>query len=163
MNIDVVTIDSILLEHVAMVRYIERLRTAVADQATFLLQSSDHWDKTQLKELKDRYLSLRDSLQEFRNSLIGHCAHEEKALYRLLGKSVTNGLIVEHKEIIGHVDTAHTVLNGTELLGDLNPSELMATTYNVEQAIETACQMVDAHEANEVGMFVLLKKGLQTE
>jgi hypothetical protein len=125
------------------------------------LQSSDHWDKAHLKELKERYLSLCNSLETFRDGLTVHCAHEEKALSQVLGQLVTDGLITEHKEIIGCVDTAHAVLNETGLLGDLNPQALMATTYNVERAVETACRKVDTHEANEVGLFALLRKGLQ--
>jgi hypothetical protein len=81
----------------------------------------------------------------------------------VLGKLVTDGLITEHREIIGCLDTARTLLNKTGLLGDLKPQTLMATTYNVERAVETACRMVDAHEANEVGLFALLKKGLRVE
>ena len=163
MTIDVVTIDSILLEHTAIVHYIGVLRAAIADQATFLLQSSDHWDKTRLKELRDRYLGLRESLASFRDGVMGHCAHEEKALSPVLGKVLADGMIAEHKEILAFLDTAHTVLNETGLLGDLKPQALMATTYNVERAIDAACHLVDTHEANEVGLFSMLKKGLRAD
>jgi hypothetical protein len=163
MSIDVVTIDSILLEHTAIVHYTKELRAAVADQATFLLQASDHWDKTRLKELKERYLGLSSSLEAVRDGLMAHCAHEEQALSPVLGKLVTDGLTTEHREIIGSLDTARKLLNKTGLLGDLKPQTLMATTYNVERAVETACRMVDTHEANEVGLFAILKKGLQAE
>lgn len=163
MSIDLTTIDSILLEHTAIVHYVNELRSAVAGQATFLLQSSDHWDKTRLAELKKRYLNLCNSLEAFRDGLIGHCAHEETALSPVLGRLLTSGLIIEHKEIIGCLDNARTLLNETGLLGDLNPQALMATTYNSQQAIEMACSMIDTHESNEVGMFALLKKGLRSK
>jgi len=48
-------------------------------------------------------------------------------------------------------------------LGDLNPQELMATTYNVKRTIELTCTIIGTHEANEAGMLGLLKKGLRVD
>jgi hypothetical protein len=53
MNIDVATIDNLLLEHTAIVHYINELRSILADQAIFLLQASNHWDNEHMKELRE--------------------------------------------------------------------------------------------------------------
>lgn len=161
MSVDEVTIDSILLEHIAIARHIEVLRQSIAEQATFLLESADRWDKTHLGELRERYLRLRDSMQAFHSGVVAHCAHEEKALSPVLGSLVAHGNIVEHKEIIGYVAEALSVLDETGLLGDLKPQELMATTYNAQLIAQRAFALVDTHEANEAGLFGLLKKGLR--
>ncbi len=76
---------------------------------------------------------------------------------------MTDGLIREYEEIIGCLNAAHKLLNETGLLGDLEPQVLMATTCKVERAREMACRLVDTHEANELGLFALLKKGLLAE
>jgi len=162
MSIDMVTINSIMLEHMAIERYIEVLREAVAEQATFLLQSANTWDKTHLKELKKNYLKVRDSMQALHDGLMWHCAREEKILSPVLGHLMAAGNVMEHKEIIQKLAQSLSALDETGLLGDLKPQELMATTYNVKRTVEIVCTLVGTHEANEAGMLGLLKKGLHT-
>ena len=163
MSIDMVTIDSILLEHTAIQHNVDILYDAVAAQATFLLHSANNWDKTHLKELRDNYLQLRDTMQAFYESIKGHCAREEAAMSPVLGDLLNRGNAIEHKEILGHLDRARALLGKTKLLGDLRPQELMATTQQVAQTIELACDLVSLHEANEAGLFGLLKKALNAD
>ncbi len=163
MSIDMVTINSIMLEHIAIERYIEVIREAVAEQATFLLQSANAWDKTHLKELKKNYLKVRDSMQALHDGLMWHCAREEKILSSELGHLVAVGNVVEHKEIIQKLAQSLSALDETWLLGDLRPQELMATTYNVKRTVEMVCTLVSTHEANEAGLLGLMMKGMQAD
>ena len=160
MGTELITIDSILLEHIAIKHCIETLRQTVAEQATYLFESENNWDNTHLRQLKENHIKLVDSVQAFHDKLIGHYAHEEKDLLPMCGKLVGDGNMAEHQEIINHLKRAHDLLNESQLLGDLKPQELMAATYNIERTVEIACRVVEIHEENETNLFALLRKGL---
>jgi hypothetical protein len=163
MRTDLITIDSILLEHTAIKYCIEALRTAVAEQATFLFESENNWDNTHLKQLKDNHIRLVESVQAFHDKLERHCFHEEKDLLPMLGKLVADVNVIEHQEIMNQIERAHNLLNEAKLLGDLKPYELMAETYNVERTVEKVCRVVESHEANETNLFAQMRTGLQAD
>jgi hypothetical protein len=160
MGTDLITIESVLLEHTAIKYCTEALRKAVAEQATFLLESEDHWDNAHLKQLKDNHISLVYSIQAFHDKLERHCLHEEKDLLPMLGKLVADVNMIEHQEIMNQIKRAHNLLNEAELLGDLKPYELMAATYNVERTVESVCNLVESHEAGETNLFSQMRRSL---
>src|ERR1039458_7479967 len=147
MKTDLITVESVLLEHTAIKYCIEALRKAVAEQATFVFESENNWDNTHLKQLKDNHISLVESLQAFHDKMARHCFHEEKDLLPLLGKLVADVNMSEHQEIMNQIERAHNLLKEAELLGDLKPYELMAATYNVERTVENVCKVVESHES----------------
>jgi len=162
MSDNLAIINRVLEEHQAIRQYVKLAGDSVSDrEALFSLEKARaDWVPGQLDILSERQKGLLQTVSALDEGLKNHFAFEEKALPPLLGELLARALMLEHQEIKQEVDKVKSITAEAKLEG-LSRDELLSKETNIQQMVDSICQLVEEHATREEAILAMMQRALE--
>lgn len=155
-------IKRIIDEHQTIKEHIKLVGDSVSDQQALTALQKAHADfiPGRLEVASEKQNKLQQAMSFLEEGLKNHFAFEEKALPPLLGELLMQALVLEHREISREIDEAISTVANTRL-GGLSREELLSKESNMQQMIDSICQLVEEHATKEEAILEMLRRAVE--
>ena len=155
-------ISRVIQEHQTIKGHIKLVGDSITDQEalTSLAGARSDWIPGRLEILAEKQKKLQQTISFLDEGLKSHFSFEEKALPLLLGELFMQALILDHQEIRKAINEAISTVSNTRLEG-LRREELLSKESDMQQVIDSICQLVEEHAAREEVLLEMLQRALE--
>jgi len=155
-------INRVIEEHQAIRQYVKLAGDSVSDWEALssLERARADWIPGRLEILSEKQKRLQQTMSALEEGLKNHFAFEEKALPPLLGELLARALILEHQEIKKEIDKAKSITAEAKLEG-LSRDELLSKESNIQQMVDSICQLVEEHATREETILAMMQRALE--
>ena len=155
-------IKRVIDEHQTIRRHVKLVGDSISDQEALLSlqKASADWIPGRLEVLAEKHDKLRQTIGFLDEGLKNHFAFEEKALPPLFGELLMKALLLEHKEITDEINRVKSVVAGTKLEGS-SREELLSREADIQQMINSICELVEEHAGKEETILEMLQRALE--
>jgi hemerythrin len=156
------TLNKVRSEHLNIRRHLKLVGDSVGDvEAMNSLQGERaEWVPGRPHALDEKQKKLQQTLSFLDEGLRNHFALEEKDLAPLAGDLFMRALILDHREIMKHVDDTRSMVDSMDVDG-LTREQLLSKESQVQQAIEHVRGLIQDHAAREETLLNMLERALQ--
>ena len=164
MSDNLAIIRRVLEEHQALRRNMKLVGDSITDQeATSSLQGAQaDWIPGRPQILAEKQKKLKQTLSFLDEGLKNHFAFEEEALPSLLGELFMRALILDHREIIGEIEEAQSIVADIKIEG-LNRDELLLKEARIKQEVDGIYELVEGHTTREEIMLDMVSMALEDQ
>ena len=157
-------IKRIIDEHQTIKEHIKLVGDSVSDQEALTTLQKAHVDfiPGRLGGASEKQNKLQQAMSFLGEGLRNHFAFEEKALPPFLGELLMQALVIEHREIRKEIDDAKATVAELKLDG-LSREESLAKDSQIQQVIDSICQLVEEHATREEAILEMLRRVLEEE
>ncbi len=152
-------LNKLFSEHESINHLVAVASNEMTDINTFFrlqIESFD-WSQASINKLLVKQKDLEHTLNTLEKTMQTHFAFEERTLPQLIGNLLTEGLIIEHQEIIRGFNKVRSAL-AESVSGGLTQPQLLVRKATLQQALEKLTGTIEAHARNEDTMLKLLQK-----
>ena len=156
------TINRIRDENLTIRQHVKLVGDTVGDvEAMRSLQAArTEWVPGRPSAFTERHKELQQTLSFLDEGLRNHFALEENDLPPLAGDLFMRALVMEHREIMKHVDHTRSMVDSMDVDG-LTREELLSKESQLHQAIEHVRGLIEDHAAREETLLSMLERALQ--
>lgn len=151
-------------EHLNIRRHIKLVGDSVADIEAMsrLERARADWVPGRPTALADKQKELRQTLSFLDEGLGNHFAIEENELPALAGDLFMRALVIDHREIMAHMNQAKSLLART-VIEDLPREDVLSKGLQIQQAIEHLRGLIEDHANREETLLSMLETALQND
>ena len=155
-------IKRVIDEHQIIKGHVKLVGDSISDQEALLSlqKASADWIPGRLEVLTEKHNKLQQTMSLLDEGLKNHFAFEGKTLPPLLGELLMKALLLEHKEINDEINRVKSVVAGTKLEGS-SREELLSREADIQQMINSICELVEEHAAREETILEMLRKAFE--
>ena len=149
-------------EHLSIRRHVKLVGDSVGDPEAMnrLQRERTEWVPGRPGRLAAKQQKLQQTLSFLDEGLRNHFALEENSLPPLAGDLLMKALILDHREIIKHVDGVKSMLAGIDADG-LTREETLSKESQVQAAIDHIGSLIEDHATKEETLLYMLERALQ--
>ena len=154
-------IKEIIEEHHTIRRHVKLVGESIGDrEAVFTLQGEGAGTTGQADALSRKKEALTRTLSALSDGMKNHFQREEKYLPPVLGEILMQGLLAEHREIAGDLESLGKMNSEIEPdILDREGSILLAT--ELQQKVGSLCNLIEEHAAREDLILGMVQKALE--
>jgi hypothetical protein len=158
------TIKRIKDEHLNIRRHLKLAGDSVADvEAMGTLEGARaEWVPGRPDVLAEKQKRLQQTLSFLDEGLRNHFALEENHLPSLTGDLFMRALILDHREIMKHVDDTRSMVDSMGV-DRLTRDEVLSKESEIQQAIEHVRGLIEEHATREETLLYMLERALQED
>ncbi len=158
------TIRAAIAAHSLIRSHMSHVGQSVNDiQAVLGLQQSyAAWAQSSIDELAKRQQQLEQQVGVLREGLRTHFMYEETNLPPLLGKILTQALLLEHGEVNEEMKRVQLVLLQSQVAG-VAREEILTSQKKVMAEITSLNDMIEKHAAREEVVLRMMERALTQE
>jgi len=155
-------INRVIEEHRKFRQYLKLAGDSLTDREAIasLQKARTDWVPGRLEIMAEKQKKIQQTVSALGEGLMRHFSYEEKYLPPILGKLLTQALLIEHREIRTELDDVKNVVSGTRLEG-LNREQSLIEELKMQDVINNLGQAIDEHAHREEIMLEMLQRALQ--
>ena len=156
--------SSIKDEHLNIRRHVKLVGDSVGDvEAMGSLEGARaEWVPGRPEVLAEKQRRLQQTLSFLDEGLRNHFALEESHLPPLVGDLFMRAIILDHRDIMEHVDDTRSMAANVGTEG-LTREDVLAKESQIQQAIEHVRGLIEDHASREETMLSMLERALQED